>query len=311
MADPSVTELLKSPYGWALAGVFGGLWGSFANVCIHRIPEGQSISRPPSHCPSCKTPIAWHDNIPVFGWLILGGRCRKCRARIPPRYLAVELLAILLSLLVYARFVTYVGPWASLASEGGPPGVALSRYIVYFFFSVVLLVLSAIDVRHRILPDRITYPAIPLFFLLGRLLYFQSPGTPASGVSFWQAALGMGVGYLIVRAISDGYYYLTGREGLGYGDGKLLSLIGALFGFSALPFTLLIASLLGLFIGAPIALILRRRQAEDDGTALRHTQVVFGPFLALAAGVYLLFLLGRDLDSLLLLLLGPLFGETV
>lgn len=307
--------LLRSAYGFVLAMVWGALWGSFANVCIYRIPRRESLSRPSSHCPHCIAPIAFYDNIPVLGWLRLRGRCRNCRASISPRYLAVELFAIVLSAIFYARFVAWgaLGGSHSFAMPG-PPAVAMSHFIVYFFFGGVLLVLSAIDIEHQILPDRITYPAIPVFFLLGRLLYFQSP---SSGVSLGQALAGLVAGYLVVRLISDGYYYLTGREGLGYGDGKLLSLIGALLGWKALPYTLLIGSLSGLLVGVPIAVLRRHsrrgtlKSDPQNLPPLRHASVVFGPFLAFGATLYLLFLLGKDTDSLLLQTLGTLFGEEV
>src|SRR5262245_20180655 len=97
MESEPTTWLLRSPYGLALAMLFGAVWGSFANVCIHRIPRGQSLLRPPSHCPHCERPIAWYDNLPLLGYLLIGGRCRACRARLSPRYLIVELLATLLA----------------------------------------------------------------------------------------------------------------------------------------------------------------------------------------------------------------------
>jgi len=301
--ESAVTWFLQSPYGWIAAGLWGAMWGSFANVCIHRIPRGESVVRPPSHCPHCHKPVAWHDNIPIFGWLLVLGRCRQCGDRISPRYPLVELCAVGLALLVYARFVGYA-PWRGAYLE--PPGVALSRYIVYFFFVLVLLVLSVIDMEHQLLPDRITYPAIPTFFLLGQLLAWQFGGVPLG-----QALLGLGAGYAVVRLIADGYYYLTGREGLGYGDGKLLSLIGGLLGWRALPYTLLIGSLSGLIVGVPYTLWQRWRSKEAEPAALRHTAVVFGPFLALGAVLYMLFLLGRDIDTLLLQALLPLLGDAV
>lgn len=299
MDSEPTTLLLRSPYGLGLAMLFGAVWGSFANVCIHRIPRGQSLLRPPSHCPHCEKPIAWYDNVPLLGYLLLRGRCRACRAPVSPRYFFIELLAILIAAAVYARFVGY-GHWA------GPPAVVLSQFIVYFFFSLALLILSAIDIEHSILPDRITYPAIPTFLVLGQLLGLQSVG-----VSIWQGLGGAVLGYLIVRLISDGYYYLTGREGLGYGDGKLLSMIGALLGWKSLPYTLLAGSLCGLFVGVPIALLLRWRSGAQKDTKLFHIKLVFGPFLAFGAFLYLLLLVGRDVDALLLRLLAPLFGETV
>ena len=114
MESEPLSWLLRSPYGLTLAMVFGALFGSFANVCIHRIPRRESLSSPPSHCPHCQAPIAWRDNVPVLGYLMLLGRCRGCRARISPRYLLIELLAIACSGLVYARFLE--ARWAQLTA---------------------------------------------------------------------------------------------------------------------------------------------------------------------------------------------------
>ncbi|MDW8281375.1 MAG: prepilin peptidase, partial [Myxococcales bacterium] len=215
--------LLLPPVGWGVAAVWGALWGSFFNVCIYRIPLYESLTSPSSRCPHCGGAIAWYDNIPIVSWLLLRGRCRKCQAPISPRYILVELLTTVLTLLLYHRFV---------AEGPGPLGADLLRFIVYFYFTGTLVVLSGIDLDHQLLPDSITYPAIPLFFLLGRLV---------GDVPWVDAAVGLVAGYLMVRLISDGYYHLTGREGMGYGDGKLLSMVGALMGWRALPLTLLVA----------------------------------------------------------------------
>ncbi|MFO0576014.1 MAG: prepilin peptidase [Polyangia bacterium] len=315
------SEFLRSPLGAALATVWGTLWGSFANVCISRIPAGESVVRPASRCPSCQAAIAWYDNIPLVSWLVLRARCRRCRAPISARYFVVEALSGLLALLVYLRFVR-------------EPGVALplglARFVVYFALAGVLLVLAAIDLELKLLPDRITYPAIPSLFLAGRLL---------ADVSALDAALGAAAGYLGVRLLSDGYYYLTGREGLGYGDGKLLALIGAALGWQALPVVLLVGSLSGLVVGIPFLLIQRRRaalldeeppasgapsvpvptdlqagdeaDAEPDGPPpLRHAALPFGPFLALGAVLHLLVLHGRSETEVLLRLARLLGMET-
>lgn len=324
------TELLRSPLGAVLATVWGTLWGSFANVCISRIPAGESVVRPASRCPSCQAPIAWYDNVPLVSWLLLRARCRRCRAPISARYLVIEALGGLLALLVYLRFVRESGVALPLA---------LARFVVYFALAGVLLVLSAIDLELKLLPDRITYPAIPSLFLAGRLL---------ADVSALDAAIGAAAGYLGVRLLSDGYYYLTGREGLGYGDGKLLALIGAALGWQALPVVLLVGSLSGLLVGIPFLLVQRRRAAllEEDGEVsgaptagapqtdrqgdkeptdeaadaiadeaagpppLRHAALPFGPFLALGAVLHLLVLHGRSETAVLLRLARLLGMET-
>lgn len=302
--EAAVTELLRwPPFGLAVAGLWGLLWGSFGNVCIYRVPRGLSVVRPGSHCPSCQQPVAWFDNIPVLSFLALLGRCRSCQAAIPWRYPLFELLSALLAVAVYFRFVL---------AEPAPLALMLARFLVYFFFAGLLAVLSLIDLEHQLLPDRITYPAIPALFLAGRVL---------GEVSFVDAAIGLVAGYVLLRAVSDGYYYLTGREGLGYGDAKLLSAVGALLGWRAIPLTLLVGSCVGSIVSVPILLWQRRSPAvgpvasppavpaedpaaespaEEGAPSLAKTAVPFGPFLAVGALFYLGWLHGRELDTVVL-----------
>ena len=150
MGDPSrflSLPPLGPPWGYGFAAVWGAAWGSFFNVAIHRLADGESGLRsllgPPSHCPSCRTPIPIYDNVPVLSWLWLRGRCRSCRVRIPIRYPLVELLGIGAALLVYHRFVL-----------GHPDALALvlCRFLVYFLFVGTLTVLSFIDLRAMLLP---------------------------------------------------------------------------------------------------------------------------------------------------------------
>src|SRR5688572_19439037 len=266
------------------AAVFGTLWGSFFNVCIARIPLGQSVVRPPSHCFSCgKTVKAW-DNIPILSYLLLRGRCRFCGVQFSPRYLLVELLTGLLSALICWKFV--------LDAPALELGVRAARYALYFGFTGVLVVLSFIDLDTKRLPDIITLPSIPIFFLAG---------FAAHDVPWLERAIGAAAGYLLVRIIADGYYYLTGREGLGLGDGKLLAVVGAVLGWRAIPFTIFVASFLGIAVSVPVLLHQRRHQpppppepepaersAEGDPPPevlppVRRTEVPFGPFLSLSA----------------------------
>jgi leader peptidase (prepilin peptidase)/N-methyltransferase len=274
---------LRSGHGLLLAGVFGLTWGSFANVCIHRIPRGESLVYPPSACPHCGAQIAWYDNLPLVSWLLLRGRCRRCQGGISAQYPLIELVAALLALAVFRRFVI---------GDSAPLGIALSRFLTYFFFVITLLVLSVIDLRIQLLPDRITYPAIPLFFVLGRI---------CGQTSLADAAIGLVAGYAVIWGIATGYRVLKGREGLGLGDAKLLSLIGGLLGWHALPWTLFLGSVSGLLLSVPILLI--RRRGSDEG-GLLHSEVPFGPFLSLAAAVYVFFFVGRDPLSWLILKLS-------
>lgn len=292
--DYAMTLLFLPPLGWGVAFVWGALWGSFFNVCIHRIPLYDSVAWPPSRCPKCGNNIAAYDNLPILSWLILRGRCRRCQNPISPRYLLIELLVALLAVALYARFIA--APDVTL-----PLTAAVGRYLVYFYFVGTLVVLSGIDFDHQLLPDQITYPAIPIFFAAGRII---------NEVSWLDASIGLVAGYVLVRIIADGYYYLTGREGLGYGDGKLLALTAGLMGWKSLPLTLLCGSLLGLAIAVPL-LLLRRRASSGAGATddqpLRHVEVPFGPFLACGALCYLFLFVGRDYETVVFRLFDRFF----
>jgi leader peptidase (prepilin peptidase)/N-methyltransferase len=268
----------------AAAGL-GALWGSFLNVCIVRIPRGMSVVSPASHCFACGKGVWARDNIPILSYLLLRGRCRHCGARFSPRYALVEAVAAALAALIFWTFV--------VDAPGEPLGVCAARFATYFAFAAVLLVLSFIDLDTKRLPDIITLPAIGVFFLAGFAVH---------DVPWSERAIGAAAGYLLVRIIADGYYYATGREGLGLGDGKLLAIMGALFGWKAIPAIVLLASLAGILISVPVLVVRRRREAAAgpailsksaagpapaEPVSIRKAEVPFGPFLAASALVYL------------------------
>jgi leader peptidase (prepilin peptidase)/N-methyltransferase len=259
----------------AAAGL-GALWGSFLNVCIVRIPLGMSVVRPASHCFACGKRVWARDNIPILSYLLLRGRCRHCGARFSPRHALVEAVAAALAALIFWTFV--------VDAPGEPLGIRAARFATYFAFAAVLLVLSFIDLDTKRLPDVITLPAIGVFFLAGFAVH---------DVSWSERAIGAAAGYLLVRIIADGYYYATGREGLGLGDGKLLAIMGALFGWKAIPAIVLLASLAGIMISVPVLVVRRRREAVADTAvpsapvSIRKAEVPFGPFLAVSALAYL------------------------
>jgi len=235
------------------AFVFGTCIGSFLNVCIYRIPAGMSIVRPGSSCPRCKTEIAFYDNIPILSWLLLMGKCRSCKAPIAVRYPLVEL-------------VTGLFAAASSISFGPTP-----QALVVFAFIATLIVVAFIDLDHRIIPDTISLPGIPLFFLAA----FAVPDIT------WQArALGILAGGGSLFAVAWGYQLLTGREGMGGGDIKLLAMIGAFIGWQGILFTLFSASAIGTIAG----LLAMARSGKGMKLA-----IPFGPFLALGAIIYLFF----------------------
>jgi leader peptidase (prepilin peptidase)/N-methyltransferase len=265
----ALLALAKSPAAHGFAFVLGALLGSFANVVIHRLPRGESIVRPPSHCTACGAPVRWFDNLPIVSYLVLRGRCRRCGARYSSRYLLVEAATGLLVLAVYHLCVSLAPPLV----EELP--MSLARFAVYTLFVWTLVVVTFIDLDTKKILDKVTYPAIPTFFACAVLL---------GDVPLLELVIGAAAGYLGVRLLSDGYYLLTRREGLGYGDGKLLSVVGALLGWRGVLFSLFGGALLGTLLILP-ALLARR--LRDRGADVRTVEIPFGPFLAAAAVAYL------------------------
>jgi leader peptidase (prepilin peptidase)/N-methyltransferase len=248
-----------------LAGLLGLAFGSFANVVIHRVPRGESIVRPASRCPSCGEPVAWRDNLPVVGWLLLAGRCRHCRAPIAVSYPLVELGMGLLWFLVALR----------LASAG--LGWAIPAYLALAFLCVVLAV---IDASTRLLPNRITYPAFPI--MLGLLLLASvglgDLGRLGRGLL---AALAVGAFFLLLALISP--------RGMGLGDVKLAPTLGLALGWlswGAVAFGVFAGFLLGGVAGlAAIALL----------GLTRKSLLPFGPWLV--TGALLGVLAGADVAA--------------
>jgi leader peptidase (prepilin peptidase)/N-methyltransferase len=233
------------------AFIFGACIGSFLNVCIYRIPEGKSIIHPPSACPQCGYRIRFYDNIPIVSYILLRGRCRRCKVHIPVRYPLVELITGLAALAVFLKY----GP--TLAAG------------IYFLFIAVLLVITFIDIDHQIIPDILSVSGIPLFFLLGFLIPF---------ITWKDALIGILAGGGLLYAVAFGYQLLTGRDGMGGGDIKLLAMIGAMIGWQGILFTVFVSSLSGTVIGLLLAL--------PAGRSMK-SRLPFGPFLAAGAIAYL------------------------
>ena len=240
--------------GMVFAFLFGLAVGSFLNVCIYRIPLKKSIVSPPSSCPQCGSRIRFYDNIPVLSYLLLLGRCRQCRARISLRYPLVELIVGLLS----AALFLALGP--SLP------------YLFLFLFTAALVAIAFIDLDHKIIPDVISLPGI----LVGLIFSFF----PSAGLSPVDALIGAVGGAAFLLLVGVAFEKVTGREGMGGGDVKLLAMIGAWMGWKALPFILLLSSFTGAVIGG-LSLAVSRQGMRS--------RIPFGPFLALGALLFLFF----------------------
>jgi len=267
---------------WVIfAGVLGLLIGSFLNVVILRLPERMAagwrqearevleleldttplppgIVREPSHCPHCKHPLSVRDNIPLFSWLLLRGRCRYCQVKISIQYPLVELLCGALSAVIVWKF----GPsWAALA------GLLLTW---------ALIALSGIDFRTQLLPDQLTFPLLWLGLLLALLPMF---------VTAPSAIIGAAIGYLSLWSVYWLFKLFTGKEGMGYGDFKLLAALGAWMGPVSLLPVILLSSLIGALVGGGLIAL---RQHD------RRVPMPFGPFIAAAGWVW--FVAGEQLQ---------------
>lgn len=243
-----------------LAFFWGACLGSFANVCIYRIPREESVVKPRSHCPNCGHLIAWYDNIPLFSIFLLRQKCRHCVAPIASRYFMVELVTAAIFLLIWLQYGWDV------------------RTPVYMLLTLGFVVGSFIDFEHLILPDRITIggmilgPVLSLAFPALHGLENHYLGLRASliGLVFGAGLLGLiaGLGTLAFK-----------REAMGMGDVKLMGAIGALLGWKACLFTVMVSSLLGAVVGVTLILL----HAKTF-----HSKMPYGPYLALAAIIWIL-----------------------
>jgi leader peptidase (prepilin peptidase)/N-methyltransferase len=247
--------------------VFGLAFGSFLNVCIARLPRGESVVSPRSHCPKCHHPLRWYDNIPVVSFLLLRGRCRACRAPISLIYPVVEILTASVLVMVFARY--------QLSPD----------FIKYAVLGMLLIILVFTDLTHR----RIPHPVTLLGMILGVLLSLIVPVDPrpvdwilqrlGSELSFPFSSLvaslaGAAVGGGIFYAVAVVFFRLTGKEGLGFGDVTLMLMVGTFLGIPLTLLTILLGSLLGTLVAVPLELLSSR---------FRHHPWPFGTFLGIAA----------------------------
>lgn len=232
---------------------FGLVVGSFLNVCIYRLPIGESVVLPRSHCPRCDDLIPWYRNIPVLSWLALRGRCARCGAAISPRYPFVEALSAVLTLTLWRT----LGPAAAF-----PIATA---------FTLALLVLFFTDLDHQLLPDAITLSGTAS----GLAVSWFNPFLAGQGWErLWHAGAGAALGAGLLWGVGAIYGKLRGVEAMGLGDVKMMAMVGAFSGPAGVVFTIFAASLGGALVG--LALIpLRGRSLQD--------KLPFGCFLAPAA----------------------------
>jgi leader peptidase (prepilin peptidase)/N-methyltransferase len=274
--------------------ITGLAFGSFLNVCIYRLPLGLSVVTPRSACPGCKQPIAFYDNIPVLSWLILRGRCRNCSTRISPRYWMIELLTGLLFVASYWYF-----------------GLTLST-LKYCVFAFLLLGLIFTDAETKLLPDKLTLPGLALGvffsllvpvndlssqFLPGMISLPVSSDVSVRLLSLLDSLLGAAIGASFIYGAGAIYLRWRGMEGMGFGDVKLMAMVGAFLGMKLTVFTIFTASLAGSVFGLTTVFVVwlkrthrfmprlanaqaaRRRGWQSAQVVYRHYQMPFGVFL--------------------------------
>ena len=239
--------------------ILGSIWGSFSNVCIHRLPDNKSVSRGRSYCPSCKKQIRWYDNIPIFSYVFLKAKCRDCSAKINVKYLLVELICALSFVWFFYLF-----------------GLSLTT-LLFFILSIFFIIIFFIDLKHFIIPNELTFPLMAI----GLLKSFDPNLNQYLFPNFLNSLIGGVAGYIIIWMIIFIYKRLRNKEGMGLGDAKLLSAIGFWFGWISIPFILFFSSFIALVLAIP-SLINKSKNLSS--------QIPFGPYLILGCILYLLLL---------------------
>ena len=236
--------------------IFGSIWGSFGNVCIHRIPDNISVISDRSYCPSCKKLIKWYDNIPLLSFIILKAKCRSCSAKIKTKYFIIELISALSFVLIFHLY-----------------GISLTTLLL-FILSICFIIIFFIDLQHFIIPNEITYPLM----IIGFLKSFDPNLNLHLFPNFINSLIGGIFGFTIIWLIIFIYKKLRNKDGMGLGDAKLLSAIGFWFGWVSIPFIIFFSSAIALLSVVP-DLIKKKKQLSS--------QIPFGPYLIIGNLVFL------------------------
>ncbi len=235
----------------ALVIILGALWGSFANVCIFRLPKEKGVVSGRSYCPKCKKKIVWYDNIPIISFFLLGGKCRKCKKSISIQYVIVEAINIVSFITIYYFF-----------------GISIIT-VLLMMLSISFLIIFFIDLEHFIIPNVLTFPMM----IVGFLKSFD-PNLPSLFPNYINSLIGGLFGYGVIWSIIYFYKQLRKKEGMGLGDAKLLAVVGFWFGWISIPFVLFLSSVLALLWVAP-DLIKKSKKLTS--------QIPFGPYIILAS----------------------------
>ena len=247
--------------------ILGALWGSFANVCIVRLPKDKGVVGGRSKCPKCKKQIVWYDNIPIISYLLLNGKCRKCNKPISFQYVIVELISAISFISIYSIY-----------------GLSLTTLLLCIL-SLGFIIIFFIDLEHFIIPDVVTFPLMVLGFIKS-----FDPNLNSMFPNYIISIVGGIFGYVIIWAIIYFYKQVRKKEGMGLGDAKLLAVIGFWFGIQSIPFVIFFSSTIALISVLP-ALINKSKKMSS--------QIPFGPYII--AGNLLYLILQNKINSLFLI----------
>ena len=237
--------------------ILGGLWGSFANVCIYRLPLDKGVVSGRSYCPKCKKQITWKDNIPIISYFLLSGKCRKCKKKISPQYVLVEFLSILFFTIIYSLY-----------------GITLTTLLL-IILSLSFIIIFFIDLKHFIIPNEITFSMMALGFIKS-----FDPNLNSIFPNYIHSLIGGLFGYGIIWSIIYFYKQVRKKEGMGLGDAKLFAVIGFWFGWIAIPFIVFLSSVIALLSVVPSLL---------KNSRTMSSQIPFGPYIIVGTLVYLVF----------------------
>ena len=237
--------------------VLGGLWGSFANVCIYRLPLDKGVVSGRSYCPKCKKQITWKDNIPIISYLLLSGKCRKCKKPISSQYALVEFLSILFFTIIYFLY-----------------GITLTTLLL-MILSLSFIIIFFIDLKYFIIPNEITFSMMALGFIKS-----FDPNLNSIFPNYLNSLIGGLLGYGIIWSIIYFYKQIRKKEGMGLGDAKLFAVIGFWFGWLAIPFIIFLSSVIALLSVVPSLL---------KNSRTMSSQIPFGPYIIIGTLIYLFF----------------------
>ncbi len=240
------------------AFIFGGIWGSFCNVYIYRLPNNESVIKGRSFCPSCKNQIKWYDNIPFLSFIFLRGKCRNCSNKISFQYFLVELLSGISFLAIFFLY-----------------GISITTLLL-IILSIFFIIIFFIDLKHYIIPNELTFPLM----VIGFIKSFDPNLNQTIFPNYINSLLGGIFGYSIIWLIILFYKKVRNKEGMGLGDAKLMAVVGFWFGWISIPFTIFISSVVALILVIPSLL----KKTKD-----MSAQIPFGPYIIIGCILYVSF----------------------